>query len=415
MAAAAPQAPVAPVAAASQALSAQLPLDLPLTNAQGELGGGVNPALPTDRATLESLLGQARAQGVEPKRYAALLWQYWLVRATGTAGIDLTTWEPARGVIANDATVAAVYGYYGKTFLAHPDLQWSGMANMIGPAFTAGFKDLGSMADIAALVSGNVRALPSEVQKALPADVRRLAEGKVSLPSDQLRWFESKFLAMQKHIFMDQGAMHEAYLGGGVAAVEEMRAAGLVDDNAVGAWRDIASGDATAVQRGNTALLNREQNQIIDRQWGEMYARDGAVGAVMTYGMTVGGAASIPNTRTPGKYKPLVLSANLLIGRVNLTTSLPNFNISNNAERWAYITKDTLPAYQKLLRDQPAKARQVIGSSFTDRVSDMRLVNRWPSVVADLTTGWRLGIDGVFDSVEPATAPASAPSAVLAH
>jgi hypothetical protein len=56
-------------------------LDLPLTNSDGELRGGVHPDLPTDLATLERVLAFVRAEHILPVRYAALLWQYWLVRS----------------------------------------------------------------------------------------------------------------------------------------------------------------------------------------------------------------------------------------------------------------------------------------------------------------------------------------------
>jgi hypothetical protein len=47
----------------------------------------------------------------------------------------------------NRRTVEAVYGYYGRLFLEHPYLEWAGLAGMIGPAFYAGFRDLGLLPD----------------------------------------------------------------------------------------------------------------------------------------------------------------------------------------------------------------------------------------------------------------------------
>ena len=51
---------------------------------------------------------------------------------------------------ANRRTVEAVYGYYGQLFLEHRYLEWAGMASMIGPAFYAGFRDLGFLPDAGA-------------------------------------------------------------------------------------------------------------------------------------------------------------------------------------------------------------------------------------------------------------------------
>src|SRR5690348_16521019 len=69
-------------------------LDLPLVNRDAARSpGGVNPELPYDHAELGRLLDEARAEGVAPARYAALLYQYWLVDATEKAGIDLRRWD----------------------------------------------------------------------------------------------------------------------------------------------------------------------------------------------------------------------------------------------------------------------------------------------------------------------------------
>jgi|GEM_PF-6651160 len=72
-------------------------LDLPMTNRDAAQGpGGVNEALPYDRDELAALLELAQQRGIDPVRYQALLWQYWLVDVTETAGIDLASWNPPR-------------------------------------------------------------------------------------------------------------------------------------------------------------------------------------------------------------------------------------------------------------------------------------------------------------------------------
>src|SRR5205814_353128 len=67
--------------------------------------------------------------------------------AFDSAGIERGSWLPGRGVEENRRTVEAVYGYYGRLFLGHPYLEWAGLAGMIGPAFYAGFRDLGLLPD----------------------------------------------------------------------------------------------------------------------------------------------------------------------------------------------------------------------------------------------------------------------------
>jgi hypothetical protein len=81
--------------------------------------------------------------GVEARE----LHEAWFRRALDRAGIDRGSWRPGRGVEENRRTVEAVYGYYGRLFLDHPYLQWAGLAAMIGPAFYAGFLDLGVLPD----------------------------------------------------------------------------------------------------------------------------------------------------------------------------------------------------------------------------------------------------------------------------
>ena len=376
-------------------------LDLPLSNLDGEQSGGINPNLPTDLPTLQKLLDAARADGLDPKRYAALLQQYWLAKAATDAGIDLNKWDPQAGVGGNMQNIINVYKYYGKLFLDHPELQWAGMANMIGPSFAGGFMDLDGMKNFAKGLADKINSLPPEVRSALPQELTQLAAVGASLTADELSWFENKFLAMQKHIFIDMASQHEAYLNGGTAAIDEMRKAGLIDIRAQNAWNDIASGDPQRIQHGNTDLLYREQNQVIAKQYDQMYQHDGPIGPVMTYAMTVVGAASIPGTKTPGEYKPLIVGADITIPGpfidetvgAHLTTPLPDFNIADRDARWDYITHDTLPAYQKLLQDNPDQVRQIVASPVEDRISQQRLGNRWPKLGDELLTDWNLSID----------------------
>src|SRR5206468_10090285 len=81
--------------------------------------------------------------GVEARE----LREAWFRRALDSAGIERGNWHPGRGVGENRRTVEAVYGYYGRLFIEHPYLQWAGLAAMIGPAFYAGFRDLGALPD----------------------------------------------------------------------------------------------------------------------------------------------------------------------------------------------------------------------------------------------------------------------------
>lgn len=296
-------------------------LDLPLTNANGEQIGGVNPSLPYDKATLKQALDNARIAQVPPTRYQALLWQYWIVVATEDAGISLRDWDTQRTAAQNQDVVFAVYDYYSRLYLEHPDvLRWMAFANMAGSAFAAGMLDLGE------------------------------------LPGG--RWYASLLMAMQKHIFMDIATMHVAYIDGGIAAVEEMRDAGLIDADTTAAWAD----PPNAVLR----FSYREQNIVIPRQWDRLRGHLPPLGEFITYGMTIAGPMPVPGGKTPAEYKRL------------LCGPLPAFNYADQTARWDFLSHDTVPAY---LRLSPATVQGIVGQSFADRVDGYRTAHRLVDII----------------------------------
>ena len=69
---------------------------------------------------------------------------------------------------------------------------------MIGPAFYAGFRDLG--------------LLPDAVRTAVLALFGRGSRRLHPPAAGDLGFYETTFLTMQKKIFEDQATMHEAYL-----------------------------------------------------------------------------------------------------------------------------------------------------------------------------------------------------------
>jgi hypothetical protein len=266
------------------------------------------------------------------------------------------------------------------------------MANMIAPSLAAGSFDIGAIPDVAALLAEKIDTLPLEVRAELPRELTDLARYGTMLPPVELQWFEAKLLAMQKHVFMDQASMHEAYLTGGATAIAEMRAARLIDDSAVAAWRAIATGRTELIQDANTHLLSREQNQILAAQWNQMRQHHGPIGGMVTYAITLTGSVSIPGAKTPAQYSPLAISTKIrnTTPRLVLTTPLPSFNIADQADRWTYIIHDTLPAYQRILHNYPTEARQIIASPMEDRVAQQRLAARRPQLATHLITSWCL-------------------------
>ncbi len=375
---------------------------LPLADLHRQLA-----APPRDVAALEKLLEQARAAGLDPTDYAEALDAYWTAEAFREAGIDRALWRPELGAEANREIIEKVYEYYGKLYLDNPYMHWAGMANMIGPSFAAGFFDLN-------LLQRSADVYARTGAPGLPPGMEAFA----SMGAADIRWYEQKFLSMQKDIFLDQAPMHEAYEDGGMAAIEEMMAAGLLKPDMVGAWGDIDSGrrtgDDAALDRGNTALLRREQFDVIGDSYDEM-RRHPVTGEAMTFMMTLVGGPSIPGAQSYPDTFPLVVSQrvpgperlgtpesvfgfdvpsvsvdNPAQGTVHVQTPLPDGNIADRHQRWDLIEQDTLPAFQRLLREDPEAARALIGSSVADRIEEQHMyaVPRVLEDVEHVLTDW---------------------------
>ncbi|WP_024801640.1 hypothetical protein [Nocardia sp. BMG51109] len=343
-------------------------LDLPLVNRNAAQGpGGVNPELPYDHAELGRLLDRARAVGVPATRYAALLYQYWLVDATEKAGIDLKSWDPRAGVRANRDNLIKSYRYYENLQLDHHELQWAGMGGQVGADFGGGLVDfelLGSdiyglpgLADAAHGVLGAVEQIAGPQAVALlPAGLRALAQAAPQITPEDVRWILGMILVMQKNIFSDLMPMHDAYVTGGLSALSEFREAGLFGDDIMAAWRDVASGDHgrivasgdhDRIAEGNGTLLRREQQWAIGEQWDEVRAYKGPVGEGITYLSGAAGSPSVAGVVPPREFRPVRIPFTGADGRaMELTMPLPDWNWSELDPRWDYITTELLPKYK---------------------------------------------------------------------
>ena len=148
---------------------------------------------------------------------------------------------------------------------------------------------------------------------------------------------------------------------------------------------------------GNKALLEREQKDIIADGYDRMRAHPGT-GEVVTWGMTVAGAPSIPGAQgyadvfpatidlghTPDHVGPVPVPS-VDLGRIE--TPLPDGNIADTEQRWALIEKDTLPAYQSLTQD-PNHLRQLVASDFNGRIEDQRMVHKIDDLAEHFLTDW---------------------------
>jgi len=326
----------------------------------------------------------------------------WFDRALQRAGIAHDSWRPSRGVDETRRVVEAVYTYYGQLFLEHPYLQWAGMAAMIGPAFYAGFRDLGLVPDAARRTVATVFGRRS----------RQLAQDAAG----DLGFYETTFLTMQKKIFEDQASMHEAYLIGGMPQVEALYHARIIDVATLTAWRQIdagrRSGDEAAVASGNRALLFREQYDIIDRFYIQMLDFRRLEGRAFTYLLTLAGAPSIPGAHSYPERYPLKFARRLWRAAISTRTPLADGNIAIFADRWKLIDADTLPRYLALVLGDLGEVQEEVRKPVAQRMRRYRLLARAPQLALGALTHWGVDISaapgrpGAFAGRPGTTSPA---------
>ena len=326
------------------------------------------------------------SRAVPPPTRASSLRRHWLDRAFRNAEIDASHWDPTRGVDVNRRTIECVYNYYGRLYLDHPQLEWAGMANMIGPSFYAGFLDIGFLPDQRRRILDDLRRLVSAGRRQVGRLFRRDGRAKELFVAD-LGFFETTFLRMQREIFEDQALMHEAYLAGGLDAVRALGRVGVIDSATVRAWEQIDSGDPVQVHAGNRTLLYREQHDIIDNFYVDMRKRSPPSGRVFTYLLTLAGTPAVPGAKGYCDVFPLMLRRSPR-ARIALRTPLAAGNIALFTNRWQLIEQDTLPVYQRLIAEQAGEARALIERPIAERTGRLRFLRRGGRFVLGLLTHW---------------------------
>ena len=232
-------------------------------------------------------------------------WQNFLLAKLKISVKDMNSYDD--WTIPNQATMKKIYGYYASSFLRNSNLKWAGMAKLAGNAVWNGLK--------------------------LNVQGRQWAPGIwVDLTSVQL---ERALVKMNKEIFEDLGWVHEAYQTGGIEEIRRLAAAGEIHPNVLQAFEDIhqgtVEGNEDLVNRRNTELLRREQQQIL---------KDGyAFLAKMGIGVVMGALTKSP---IPGG-KPF-------------HHVVPDGDLTNFEQRWYWIQNDMLPAWLAL----PAEVQRIL-------------------------------------------------------
>jgi hypothetical protein len=104
------------------------------------------------------------------------------------------------------------------------------------------------------------------------------------LTGEEIEWYEDRFLMMQREIFDDLAWQHEAFVLGGVPLMREIASRYPTEmlPRDIDAWEGIGSGDAERIKDGNTDLLLREQERVIQDDYDAMRDHHGPVGDVFT-------------------------------------------------------------------------------------------------------------------------------------
>lgn len=323
------------------------------------------------------------------------------------AGIRWEDWDLSRGAAALRPVIEQVYTYYGQLYLDHPELEWAGLANLVGPSFAGGFLDLSMLREFADRVGGPFDDLPGPIRSLLPPPLNGFAE-LTSFGEGEIGWYEHQFLDMQRQIFLDMGSMNR----GGVAAIDEMYDAGLFEmsdnpsasESTYRAWRDIdeatRTGDQQLLHDAAKSMAYREQHDIIQDDYAEMHSHFPS-GPAVTKLLTAAGQVSVPDTRTMGEYAPTEVTASVYPSpvpfgphaEVTVRTPWPRGDVSSFEDRWDYFTNDTFPAYTALLQDQQRTTAEISGNMH-DRIEDYRLVHRMDDLVRLYADGTEVTIDG---------------------
>ncbi len=313
----------------------------------------------------------------------------WEQLAYFLAGIE--HWDPAEGLLANDANVRAVYAFYGQLWSGDHDLQWAGMANLVGPLFYAGWQDLyllRTMSDGGDRLKYLTRMLGLPNLPGIAYGAADLAQDLTpagllaDLSGEELEWFEQRFLSMQKQIFDDMAWKHAAYSLGGIDLMREMHDGGQLSPRELAPFEQIASGVPERVRAGNEALLYREQRNIIQNDYDALRDHDGPIGEGFSTMLTWTANNPIPgghayrddfhhNAEIP---VPLPGPIGIFVHpHVSIPVQVPTGNVADFDDRWRWITQDMLPNYQQLLTDPQAMAH-IVDEPVAERADDWRMV-----------------------------------------
>jgi Domain of unknown function (DUF4157) len=283
------------------------------------------PIKPEDYHSLEQFSQawpyQDPTRGDAEKIWVGQSKQAWTNKALASAGIKPDDWKPRLGFRRGKQIFDKVYAYYSSLYLADNRLKWAAMAKLAGGEVYRGFRDEIVPAE----------ELGEDMAKFSKRDDNELSVGEILGGIYQLyvSSMDVLLMQMQQAIFLDLAWQHQAYREGGIKALAAANARGELDHDALAAWQDIDSGDSGRVNRGNIALLRREQLHVL--QGGGYYKQiqDIPDNNVIPETMSEQAKSPIPDG------KPFA-------------EVVPGGDITTFEDRWKWLEKDMIPAFEKL-------------------------------------------------------------------
>ena len=291
-----------------------------------------NEYLRSTRVT-ESLRSQAAVAAAEQRaardagKWKDISVAEWNRRALAAAGIDPARWDPSQGFEANRENGQKVYAMYGSWYLGHPELKWAGMAKLAGASVYGGLLEMQDRQGSAkpAIVGGGTLMVIAPWWGLFNVLTGAVAGDAVH--DERLETVEKILLDMQKDIFMDLGWQHQAYVEGGLPALKAAYDRGDLSSATYEAWTHIASGNEEAVWEGTTALVYREQAQILAPGYEEI--RDLFGGGAITAQISNNAPSPIP-------------------GGAPFESLYHSGDLADFEDRWRWIEEHMLPEYRAL-------------------------------------------------------------------